>query len=136
MFSLFLLFLGVLMATIPLHVQRLALYISSSSYLSLSLSTQDTIRTLLSSTLVSDAGCLLIGTSACLLIPSTLGYVGAVRESTLLLVLVRLRSVTVNILLVSFSSTSHQSFYFGDWSLSSSFFSLLSSPSCIAGLPG
>ena len=89
MFSLFILFLGVLMSTVPLHMQNLSSYILSRSHLGLSLSTQQTIISLLSHTFVIDAGRFLLGISSFLLLPSTLGYVGAVRESRLLLILVR-----------------------------------------------
>ena len=118
--SLLILFLGVLMTTIPLHMQKLTSYLISSSHLSLSLSTQETISSLLSKTLITDVGRLLLGSSACLLLPSTLGYVGAVRESRLLLVLVRLCGVYHMYSCIIMDSTSHPSWYSGDWSLSSS----------------
>ena len=89
MFSLLLLFLGILMTTVPLHMQNLSSYIISSSHLGLGQSTQETIISLLSHTFVTDVGRLLLGISSFLLLPSTLGYVGAVRESRLLLILVR-----------------------------------------------
>ena len=90
MFSLFLLFLGILMTTVPLHVQNLSSYIISSNHLDLSPVTQQSILSLLSHTFVTDVGRFLLGISSFLLLPSTLGYVGAVRESRFLLILVRM----------------------------------------------
>ena len=119
-FSLLLLFLGVLMTAVPLQVESLVSHLLSSSHLSLSLSTQETISSLLSKTLITDVGRMLLGSSACLLLPSTLGYVGAVRESRLLLVLVRLCGVYHMYSCIIMDSTSHPSWYSGDWSLSSS----------------
>ena len=77
------------MTTVPLQMQNLSSYIISSSHLGLSPLTQETILSLLSHTFVTDAGRLLLGISSFLRLPSTLGYVGAVRESRLLLILVR-----------------------------------------------
>ena len=86
MFSIFLLFLGILMTTVPLHVQNLSSYIISSNHLALTQRTRQRILSLLSHTFVTDVGHLLFGISSFFLLPSTLGYVGAVRESRLLLI--------------------------------------------------
>ena len=94
-FSLLLLFLGVLMTNVPRHMQNLSSYIISSSHLGLSPITQQTILSFLSQTFVMDAGGLLLGFSSFLLLPSTLGSVGAVRESRVLLILVRKRSQVI-----------------------------------------
>ena len=87
--SLFLLFLGILMTTVPLDMQNLSSYIISSNHLDHSPIKQQTLTSLLSHTFVTDVGRLLLGISSFLLLPSTLGYLGAVRESRLLLILVR-----------------------------------------------
>ena len=88
--SLFVVFLGILMTTVPLHMQNLYSYIISSKHLDLSQMTQQTIISLLGRTFLTDVGRLLLGISSFLLLPSTLGYVGAVKESRFLLILVRM----------------------------------------------
>ena len=107
--SLFLLFLSVMMINIPLHVMSLTEHFLSKDYFHISLSMQETISSLLSKTLITDVGRMLLGSSACLLLPSTLGYVGAVRESRLLLVLVRLCGVYHMYSCIIMDSTSHPS---------------------------
>ena len=77
------------MVSVPLHVMALAEYLITIEQFNLSLSMQEIVRTFLNTNLVTDVGHLLVGVSSCLLVPSTLGYVGAVRESRLLLFLVR-----------------------------------------------
>ena len=89
MINLFLLIIGMMMVTFPLQVKSLIELIISCEPLHVHKSTQEDIISLLRRTLITDIGRVLIGSSACLLLPSTLGYVGAVRESRLLLVLVR-----------------------------------------------
>ena len=76
------------MVSVPLHVMALAEYLITIEQFNLSLSMQEIVRTFLNTNLVTDVGHLLVGVSSCLLVPSTLGYVGAVRESRLLLFLV------------------------------------------------
>ena len=93
--SLFLLFLGVLMTIVPMHVINLIEYCSTNPNLAISLSTQEFIRSLLSRTLFKDVGLVLLGISVCLLLPSSLGYFGAVRESRLILFLVRIQTWSV-----------------------------------------
>ena len=78
------------MTTVPLHMQNLSSYIIAIEDLGLSLSKQETIVSLFSHhSFVTDIGRTLLGISSFLLLPSTLGYVGAVRESRLLLILVK-----------------------------------------------
>ena len=76
------------MATIPSHVMTLTEYLITRDLLDLSLDMLQFSRSLLNREVVTDAGHLLLGGSSFLLVPSTLGYVGAVRESRLLLFLV------------------------------------------------
>ena len=87
--SLSLLFLGVLLTTVPLHMQNLAAYIISSHPLGIAQNIQDAIISQLGHILLTDVGKVCLGISSVLLLPSTLGYVGAVRESRVLLLLVR-----------------------------------------------
>ena len=86
--SLFLLFCAVLMVTVPLHVMSLAEYLITIQQFNLSLSIQEIVLSFLNRILVTDVGSVLVGVSSCFLVPSSLGYVGAVRESRLLLFLV------------------------------------------------
>ena len=88
--SLFVVFLGILITTVPLHMQNLFSYIISNSHLRLSQMKQQTIISILGRTILTDVGRLLLGVSSFLLLPSTLGYVGTVRESRFLLILVRM----------------------------------------------
>ena len=134
--SLFLLFFGVMFVSIPLHVMTLIEHLISIEHLNLSQSMQEIVRSLLNQTFVTDVGRMLLGISSCFLLPSTLGYVGAVRESRLLLVLVRLCSMHHMYLSIFIDSTSHPSFCSGDWSLSSSFFFQLSNLTYTVPRPG
>ena len=77
------------MVTIPLHVMSLTEYLSTMEQFNLSFKTQEIVGSFLNIRFVTDVGHVLLGGSSCVLIPSTLGYVGAVRESRLLLFLVR-----------------------------------------------
>ena len=77
------------MSTIPLHLMSLTEYLITREQLCLSLDMQQFVRSLLNGDFVADVGHLLLRGSSCLLVPSTLGYFGAVRESRLLLFLVR-----------------------------------------------
>jgi hypothetical protein len=76
------------MSSIPLYMMSLTEYLITREQLDLSLDIQQFVRSLLNSDFVTDVGHMLLGCSSCLLVPSTLGYVGAVRESRLLLFLV------------------------------------------------
>jgi hypothetical protein len=77
------------MVTVPLHVISLTEYLITIEQFNLNLNLQETIQSFLNKKLVRDVGYVLLGGSSCLLVPSTLGYVGAARESRLLLFLVR-----------------------------------------------
>ena len=77
------------MSTIPLHVMSLTEYLITREQLDLSFNIQQFVRSLLNRDFVVNVGHMLLGGSSCLLVPSTLGYFGAVRESRLLLFLVR-----------------------------------------------
>ena len=76
------------MVTIPLHVMSLAEYLITIEQFNLSVNKQEILRAFLNTKLLRDFGSVLVGGSSCLLVPSSLGYVGAVRESRLLLFLV------------------------------------------------
>ena len=129
--SLFLLFCGVLLSTIPSHVMSLAEYLITREQLDLTLYMKQFVRSLLNSDFVTDVGHMLLGCSSCLLVPSTVGYFGAVRESRLLLFLVRHGiSLGVCIILSLSFSTLHLYWYYGACSLSFLFFSQPSHPCC------
>ena len=84
-----LLFLGVLMVTVPLHTMSLTEYLLTLEHINLSKNIQDSVRGLLNPHLVSDVGHVLLGISTSVLVPAVCGYVGAVRENKVLLALVR-----------------------------------------------
>ena len=86
--SLCLLFLGVLLITVPLHMKNLSSYTLSIHHLGMAQNIQEAIISHLSHNLLTYVGKVLLAVSSVLLIPSTLGYVGAVRESRVLLILV------------------------------------------------
>jgi hypothetical protein len=77
------------MSIIPLYAMSLTEYLITREQLDLSFDRQQFVRSLLNRDFVTDVGHMLLGCSSCLLVPSTLGYFGAVRESRLLLFLVR-----------------------------------------------
>ena len=83
-----LLFLGVLMVTVPLHTMSLTEYLLTVQQINLSKNIQDSVRGLLNPHLVSDVGHMLLGISTIVLVPAIYGYVGAVRESKVLLSMV------------------------------------------------
>ena len=87
MLSLAILFLGVLLYTVPTHMKNLITYILSSKHLAMEKITQEQILFQLSENLLTDLGRVFLGASSVLLVPSTLGYVGAVRESKVLLIM-------------------------------------------------
>ena len=87
MLSLAILFLGVLLYTVPTHMKNLITYILSSKHLAMEKITQEQILLQLSENLLTDLGRVFLGVSSVLLVPSALGYVGAVRESKVLLIL-------------------------------------------------
>ena len=81
------LFMGVLMYTVPTHMKNLISYILSSNHLAIEKITQEEILFQLNENLLRDLGRVFLGVSSVLLVPSTLGYVGAVRESKELLIM-------------------------------------------------
>ena len=89
--SLSALFIGILMAVVPDQV--ISLVSHTLTQVSLTEDIKMKISSLLRLNLVSDVGALLICSSACVIIPSLLGYVGAMRESRILLFLVRITRV-------------------------------------------
>ena len=97
------------MSTIPSHVMSLTEYIITREQLDLTLDIQEFVRALLNRVFVADFGHMLLVGSSCLLLPSSLGYFGAVRESRLLLFLVRhLISLGICNILSLFFSTLQQ----------------------------
>ena len=69
-------------------MQALAEYILSLEELSLKHNTREAVMTLLTTSLVSDTGYVLVFLSVSTMVPTLLGYVGAVRGSRVLLTLV------------------------------------------------
>ena len=69
-------------------MQALAEYILSLEQLSINHNTREVVMSLLTRSLVSDTGYLLVSVSVCVLVPTVCGYVGAVRSSRVLLSLV------------------------------------------------
>ena len=85
--SLTILFMGVLLYTVPSHMKNLIIYILSSKHLAMEKITQEQILFQLSENILTDLGRVFLGVSSVLIVPSTLGYVGAVRESKVLLIM-------------------------------------------------
>ena len=79
--------MGVLLYIVPTHMKNLITYILSSNHLAMEKITQEQILFQLSKNILTDLGRVFLGVSSILLIPSTLGYVGAVRESKVLLIM-------------------------------------------------
>ena len=76
------------MVSTPLHTMSLTEYLLRVEQFNLSQNIQELVRSLLNPTFVVDTGHMLLFISTCILVPSTLGYVGAVRESRVLLFMV------------------------------------------------
>ena len=74
-FGLFLLFLGVLMVTLPLHTMSLTEYLLTCTVeqINLGKNLQDSVRGLLNPILVSDVGPVLLGISTSVLVPAICG---------------------------------------------------------------
>ena len=85
--SLTILFMGVLLYIVPTHMKNLITYILSSKHLAIEKIAQEQILLQLSENILTDLGRVFLGVSSVLLVPSTLGYVGAVRESKVLLIM-------------------------------------------------
>lgn len=83
------LLLSVLLVTLPGHSQELLLYILAQPGLDVPLSTQEAVSANLSPGLVGGLGAALLCLSLLLAIPATTGYVGAVRENRVCLIMVR-----------------------------------------------
>ena len=66
---------------VPLHMISLTEYLLSIEQIPLSRALQGVVRSLLNVQCVVDTGCVMMVISSCIVIPSTLGYVGAVREN-------------------------------------------------------
>ena len=91
--SLFLLFMGIIMAVVPDQVISLLSYLLNQ--VSVSEETKIIISSLMSITLISDCGKFLLCSSVCIILPSSLGYVGAMRESRILLFLVSFEELII-----------------------------------------
>lgn len=84
--SLCLLFLAVLLTLVPGQVIAITDWLIHREWLTVSHSVASFISSLLVPQLLQECGRVLLGLSILLLLPSSLGYVGAVRESRLLLI--------------------------------------------------
>ena len=84
------LLLSVLLVTIPGHSLDFLLYILAQPGLDVSVSTQEAVSVNLSPGLVGGLGTALLSLALLLAIPATTGYVGAVRENRICLIMVRL----------------------------------------------
>ena len=83
------LLLSVLLVSLPGHSQELLLYILAQPGLDVPISTQEAVAANLSPGLVGGLGAALLCLSLILAIPATTGYVGAVRENRVCLIMVR-----------------------------------------------
>ena len=83
------LLVSVLMVTVPGHTLDFLLYILEQPGLEVPPATQESISVNLSPGLVAGLGATLLTASLLLAIPATTGYVGAVRENRICLILVR-----------------------------------------------
>ena len=82
------LLLSVLMVTVPGHSLELLLYILEQPGLDVPVATQESVAANLSPGLVGGLGASLLTVSLLLAIPATTGYVGAVRENRICLIMV------------------------------------------------
>ena len=89
MFTFLLLLMAVLLVTVPQYMKDLALYILARERLEVSLVTQEAISHNLGPGLLSQLGWASLSLALVFLTPAFIGYVGAVRESRLCLILVR-----------------------------------------------
>ena len=89
MLTFLLLLVAVLLVTVPQYMKDLALYIISKERLEVSPVTQEAISHNLGPGLLSQLGWAGLSLGLVLLTPAFIGYVGAVRESRLCLILVR-----------------------------------------------
>ena len=83
------LLVSVLLVTVPAHCLDFLLYLLAQPGLDVSLSTQEAVSLNLSPGLLAGLGAALLSLSLLLGIPATTGYVGAVRESRVCLIMVR-----------------------------------------------
>ena len=90
------LFMGILMAVVSDQV--ISLVTHTLNQVSLTEDIKMKISSLMRLNIISDVGNFLICSSVCVIIPSSLGYVGAMRESKVLLFLVRITGRLVSIL--------------------------------------
>ena len=84
------LLVSVLMVTVPGHSLDFLLYVLEQPGLDVPLTTQQAISVNLSPGLVAGLGTALLTVSLLLAVPATTGYVGAVRENRICLIMVRL----------------------------------------------
>ena len=89
MFTFLLLLVAVLLVTVPQYMRDLVLYIISRESLEISLETREAIGHNLGPGLLSQLGWAALSLALVFLAPAFIGYVGAVRESRLCLILVR-----------------------------------------------
>ena len=89
MFTFLLLVVAVLLVTVPQYMRDLVLYIISRERLEVSLETREAIGHNLGPGLLSQLGWAALSLALVFLAPAFIGYVGAVRESRLCLILVR-----------------------------------------------
>ena len=89
MFTFLLLLVAVLLVTVPQYMRDLVLYIISRDRLEISLETREAIGHNLGPGLLSQLGWAALSLALVFLAPAFIGYVGAVRESRLCLILVR-----------------------------------------------
>ena len=82
------LLLSVLMVTVPGHSLDFLLYILEQPGLDVPVATQESVAANLSPGLVGGLGASLLTVSLLLAIPATTGYVGAVRENRICLIMV------------------------------------------------
>ena len=69
-------------------MQSLAEYILTLEQLNLKHNTREEVMSLLTTRLVSDTGYVLVSLASCTMVPTILGYVGAIRGSRVLLAMV------------------------------------------------
>ena len=84
------LLVSVLMVTVPGHSLDFLLYVLEQPGLDVPLTTQQAISVNLSPGLVAGLGTALLTVSLLLAVPATTGYVGAVRENRICLIMVRI----------------------------------------------
>ena len=80
-------FLSLVLIVVPLHAKKLLYLLISIFELSLS-SSQENLLTSLSSSLLQEFGWILLGSAVTLLLLSVFGYIGAVKDSKICLIMV------------------------------------------------